>query len=69
MRSWAVLCVLPLVCAGCDGGEACTTEGEMQCDGDVLQECVDGKFEDNEDCAEDGRMCMADMGHCMTPTE
>ncbi len=68
MRTWAILFALPFFCAGC-GGEECTTEGEVRCDGDVLQECIDGKFEDDEDCAEDGMMCMADMGHCMTPTE
>jgi hypothetical protein len=64
-----IVLLLPLLGVGCEGGEDCTTEGEFRCDGDVLQECVDGSFEDNEDCADDGMMCHAEMGHCMTPTE
>ena len=69
MRAWAILFVLPFVGGGCSGGDDCPTEGEMRCDGDTLQECVDGRFEDDQDCAADGMMCMADMGHCMSMTE
>jgi hypothetical protein len=60
---------LALVFTGCNGNDSCETEGELRCDGDVLQECVDGKFEDDEDCAANDMICHIEMGHCMTPTE
>jgi hypothetical protein len=63
------MCVLPSVSIGCGGNDSCTTEGELRCDGDVLQECVGGEFVDDQDCGADGMICHIEMGHCMTPTE
>jgi hypothetical protein len=56
-----------LFALGCSGGgeEACET-GAFQCgDGEILEECVDGAWTESEDCAADGLICHAEMGHCM----
>ncbi len=67
-----LLSLLPLfIAVGCGdkdddtAGGSCSTD-EVQCtDADVLQTCVDGAWEDTEDCAEQGLMCHEEMGHCM----
>ncbi|MCA9623184.1 MAG: hypothetical protein KC731_29395 [Myxococcales bacterium] len=38
-------------------------DGEFRCEGQELQRCVSGAFEQEEICPE-GSMCMADHGHC-----
>jgi len=66
-----LLSLLPLfLVVGCgdkddDTAGACTTDAVQCADGDVLQICVDGAWEDTEDCAEQGMVCHAEMGHCM----
>jgi hypothetical protein len=65
MRAWFVLAAGAAAVACDGGGEPCDTEGAVQCDGDTLQVCTDGEFVDDEDCADEGMACMADMGHCM----
>ncbi|MCB9765369.1 MAG: hypothetical protein H6739_36685 [Alphaproteobacteria bacterium] len=54
-----------LTLAACGDKEAACTDGDFQCDGDVLQECGSGGWEDVQDCSTDGMMCHAEMGHCM----
>ena len=59
---------LVLFLAGCVNKEDTT----YQCtDAEVLQECdAEGKnCTDKEDCAEEGLMCHAEMGHCMAMDE
>jgi len=53
-----------LVACG-DKDDACE-DGAKSCDGDVLQECVDGAWEET-DCEADGMIChdMGDDSHCM----
>ncbi|MCP4918700.1 MAG: hypothetical protein GY913_17485 [Proteobacteria bacterium] len=48
----------------CGDKDECT-ESEYSCDGTILNECVDGVWTESEDCADDGLMCHAEMGHCM----
>ena len=49
----------------CGGGSDCEEEA-YQCVGEMLQQCVDGAWADEEDCgALDGMVCHAEMGHCM----
>lgn len=66
-------CFLLLAC-GCreytDGPSlaeyrACDVNGTVRCDGEVIQECVDGYWEDIEDCEAEERVCHEEMGHCM----
>ena len=60
MRTWMqwmwLMVAGALISCGDDKEEGCE-EGVFQCDGDVLQVCLDGGFEDEEDCAESGMMC------------
>lgn len=69
MRS--VFAVLLVLAMGCGESEEevvenpCEEEDAVQCDGDVLQECIDGQWTVAEDCAESGQMCHEEMGHCM----
>ena len=46
------------------GDKECEEEA-YQCDGDILQVCSDGAWEDDEDCGAQDLMCHAEMGHCM----
>ncbi len=67
----SLLFVLPFVAAllfsaGCDTAEC--EEDANQCDGDQIQACHDGVWEDPEDCEDAMEACMVmDDGteHCM----
>jgi len=54
----------PVGC-GDDSTEGDCNDGDMRCTGSVLEECHDGAFHEHKDCADDGQMCHAEMGHCM----
>jgi hypothetical protein len=41
------------------------TSGDLQCDGDTLQACTEGAWENAQDCAAEGMICHEEMGHCM----
>ena len=65
------LAVLPILLIGCgDKDEACE-EASLQCTSDVLEECVDGVWEESEDCAAADMIChdMGDDSHCMMEGE
>jgi hypothetical protein len=57
--------VLPLLLSACGNAGSCV-EDEYSCDGTVLSQCVDGEEVVQEDCADVGMACHAEMGHCMT---
>ncbi len=59
---------LAIACDGGGSGEEGCVEGDVSCDGDLLVECIDGE-EVETDCAVDGMMCHAEMGHCMEMTD
>lgn len=63
----AVLAVVAL--SACSGAEPECTTGAFQCDGDVLNECVDEVWTEAEDCGAQGLMCHEEMGHCMEMSE
>ena len=68
IRALSLLTVAALVACGETEAEAepeCD-DGAQQCDGDVVQYCVEGLWEDTQDCAADGLMCHAELGHCMS---
>lgn len=58
------LLALSLLAACGDKDEDACVDGATQCDGDFLQTCLDGVFEDTEDCTESGLVCHEDHGHC-----
>jgi hypothetical protein len=65
-KTWMLVTMLAGLGAGCgDKAASCEEEAAHQCDGDVLQVCSDGTWEDEQDCAADGMMCHAEGGHCM----
>jgi hypothetical protein len=58
---------LVIACGDDHEHEHCDDDGAYQCtDDDMLQVCTDGAWEDDEDCAAQGLMCHAEMGHCMS---
>lgn len=56
-----------VVFVACDPANPCV-DGELSCDstGLILQDCVDGELVEQENCADSGETCHADMGpaHC-----
>jgi hypothetical protein len=44
-----------------DGGDDCTA-GDERCDGNMIQRCVSGTWEDWTDCEADGQECYSDEG-------
>ena len=53
-----------LFLAACGTSGACEEEA-FSCDGTVLYQCLDGVEVEQEDCADVGMECHAEMGHCM----
>jgi len=49
-----------------DKDEGTCEDAEKACDGDILQECVDGAWEET-DCEAEGMIChdMGDDSHCL----
>ena len=68
MKSFRGLCSVWLfLCAVACGDKDAICEGsEKGCDGDVLQECVNGDWEET-DCEAEAMICheMGDDSHCM----
>lgn len=62
--------VLAAILAACGDKDDACDDGARACDGDVLEECVDGVWEET-DCAEDGMIChdLDDESHCMMDGE
>jgi hypothetical protein len=61
---------LMVLAAGCGTEETTCETGAFQCgEGEMLEECVDGAWAESEDCAADGLICHAEMGHCMAATD
>jgi hypothetical protein len=46
---------------GSDNTDSCVT-GETRCDGETLQKCSEGQWEDWHDCEIDGQRCLTDHG-------
>jgi len=69
LTTLAALPFLLLACGDKDD-EACE-DAALQCSGEVLQECVDGAWEESEDCAAADMIChdMGDDSHCMMDGE
>jgi hypothetical protein len=68
LRALILFPALALSLVACGDKDECTT-GNNTCEGDVLMECVDGAWEESEDCAASEMICH-DMGegdesHCM----
>ena len=59
--AWLFLCVV-----ACGDKDTVCEGSEKGCDGDVLQECVDGDWEET-DCEAEAMIChdMGDESHCM----
>lgn len=53
----------------CGDKDAECVDAEVQCNGDLLEECVDGVWTESEDCAADGLVCHEEMGHCMQASD
>ena len=67
MKNVTKLCITTIMIAitvACASSSDCETSA-LTCDGDMLQECVDGAWVDLEDCSLSGQMCHEEMGHCM----
>jgi hypothetical protein len=68
---YSLLFTMVMTNAACSGDPEDTSTGTceigtMQCtDAEVLQECGDDGWTDLEDCAAQGMVCHAEMGHCM----
>lgn len=54
-----------LLLAACGGKEACEDDSYACTEDGMLQHCHEGAWEDHEDCAAQGLVCDAEMGHCM----
>ena len=52
--------------AGCASDTSECEENTFQCDGDLLMECTADGLVESMDCAAEGMMCHAEMGHCMS---
>lgn len=64
LRRWEV--GLGLLLAGC-GPEPCDQDGATRCVDEVAQTCVDGGWEETQDCAAEGLVCHEheeDVFHC-----
>ncbi|MBN2496666.1 MAG: hypothetical protein JXR96_18900, partial [Deltaproteobacteria bacterium] len=48
--------------SACSSGSADCTQGETRCQGSVIQTCVDGSWQDFQDCAEQDRICELEDG-------
>ena len=62
-----LLACLPLLALyACGDKDAACDNGARACDGDVLQECVDGAWQET-DCSAEAMICheMGDDSHCM----
>lgn len=71
MRTWNRWMIMALLALGAAAVTACPAaeceDGEQQCSGEQIQNCVDGQWGEAEDC-ETGQACMTmDNGveHCM----
>lgn len=58
---------LAILLTACSGADPCDEAVDSwRCSSDeVLEECVDGRWQEAEYCADDGLQCHAEMGHCM----
>ena len=65
VRCTLVLCVLAACAGESEGEDPACTEGDVQCNGDILEECDGEGWATVQDCAAEGMVCMEDMGHCM----
>lgn len=67
IRSTLAVALLTLL-AACGGAEDECTADTHSCDGDILRVCVDGAWEEEEDCSAAAQIChdMGDDSHCMT---
>ena len=52
-------------CAGEEEEDLACTEGDVQCNGDILEECDGEGWTTAQDCAAEGMVCHEEMGHCM----
>lgn len=70
IRMFIILLPLTLLIACGDKDDSACEDAEKACDGDILQECVDGAWEET-DCEADGMIChdMGDDSHCMMDGE
>jgi len=67
-----VLFALPFLLIGCgDKDDETCEDAAIQCSDDILQECVDGVWEESEDCLAADMIChdMGDDSHCMMEGE
>jgi len=56
MKFFLVLVTLLVGCGDKDTGLECD-EGFQECDGDLVVECVDGEWVEQEDCAAEDKVC------------
>ncbi len=45
-------------------GSACTTQGDLRCNGNMLQKCDQEAWKNFENCADSGKTCNANQGAC-----
>ena len=45
-------------------GSACTTQGDLRCNGNMLQKCDQEAWKNFENCADSGKTCNAGTGKC-----
>ena len=65
-QSLAGCLVLAFASIACGDKDTVCEASEKNCDGEVLQECVDGDWSET-DCEAEGMIChdMGDESHCM----